>query len=402
MKILVLNSGSSSIKYKLIDMQGERLLADGLVERIGEAMGTVTHRKYVAGQAPEKTRREAAIADHSTGMEMVVALLTAEDTGVVTTSEDIAAIGHRVVHGGELFRESTRIDETVIANIEACIPLAPLHNPGGLAGIRTARKLFPDTAQVAVFDTAYHQSIPAHAYQYALPYALYEALGIRRYGFHGTSHRFVAGEAAKLLGKPLGETNLISLHLGNGASITAIEGGRSVDTSMGMTPLAGVIMGTRSGDIDPAIIEHIVDQKRMPLGEVMNLLTKESGLKGICGSNDLRDIHQGAAEGNERARLALEMLIYSYKKYVGTYLAVLGHVDALIFTAGIGENDSVVRQGVCEGLENLGIVIDPKRNSDWNGSAAAVSIPDSPVKVLVIPTNEELEIARQTAAIIGG
>ena len=265
MKVLVLNSGSSSIKYKLIDMSDERLLADGLVERIGEPAGTITHRKYTVDAAPVKTLREEPIADHGTGMEMAVALLTATDTGVVSAPEEIAAIGHRVVHGGELFRASTLIDEAVVANIEACIPLAPLHNPGGLAGIRTAMKLFPETAQVAVFDTAYHQSIPAHAYQYALPYALYDELGIRRYGFHGTSHRYVAGEAAILLGRPLAETNLISLHLGNGASITAIEGGRSVDTSMGMTPLAGVIMGTRSGDIDPAIIEFIADQKQMPL-----------------------------------------------------------------------------------------------------------------------------------------
>jgi acetate kinase len=401
MKILVLNSGSSSIKYKLIDMRNERLLADGLVERIGETAGAILHRRHVQGAAPEKTRREAVIADHVRGMEMVVALLTAEATGVVASPEDIAAIGHRVVHGGELFRESTRIDAAVMANIEACIPLAPLHNPGGLAGIRTAVKLFPNTAQVAVFDTAYHQSIPPHAYQYALPYALYEELGIRRYGFHGTSHRYVAGEAARLLDKPLDETNLISLHLGNGASITAIANGRSVDTSMGMTPLAGVIMGTRSGDIDPAIIEHIAVQKEMSLGDVMALLTKESGLKGICGRNDLRDIHRSAAEGDDRARLALEMLIYRYKHYVGAYLAVLGRVDAIIFTAGIGENDPVVRQGVCQGLDNLGIVIDPRCNADWNGSAATVSAPGSPVKVLVIPTDEELEIARQTAAVIG-
>ena len=400
MKILVPNSGSSSIKYKLIDMHDETLLGDGLVERIGEASGVISHRKYTPGSPPINTRREQTIADHVQGMEMVVALLTAADTGVVENSEDIVAIGHRVVHGGEVFRESILVDDAVIANIEACIPLAPLHNPGCLAGIRTAMALFPATRQVAVFDTAFYQSIPPRAYHYALPYALYEDLGIRRYGFHGTSHRYVTGEAARLLKKGVAQTNLISLHLGNGASITAIANGRSVDTSMGMTPLAGVIMGTRCGDIDPAIIALIADQKNQPLGEVMEILSNESGLKGICGQNDLRDIHQRCAAGDARARLALEMLIYRYKHYVGAYLAVLDRVDALVFTAGIGENDAVVRKGVCEGLENLGIAIDENLNTDWNGTAGPISAPDSHIKVLVIPTNEELEIARQTAAFI--
>ena len=400
MKILVLNSGSSSIKYKLIDMRDETLLADGLVERIAEATGVISHRRYTPGSPPTKIRLEQTITDHVQGMEMAVALLTAADTGVVENPEDIAAIGHRVVHGGELFREATLIDDAVVAGIEACIPLAPLHNPGGLAGIRTAMALFPATRQVAVFDTAFHQSIPPRAYHYALPYALYEDLGIRRYGFHGTSHGYVTGEAARLLGKPVTQTHLISLHLGNGASITAIANGRSVDTSMGMTPLAGVIMGSRCGDIDPAIIALIADQKNLPLGEVMEILSKESGLKGICGQNDLRDIHQRCAAGDVRARLGLEMLVYRYKHYVGAYLAVLGQVDAIVFTAGIGENDAVVRKGVCEGLESLGIAIDETLNTDWDGTAGTISTPDSNIKVLVIPTNEEVEIARQTAAII--
>jgi len=400
MKILVLNSGSSSIKYKLMDMRDELLLADGLVERIGEPKGLIIHRNHTAESAPTESRKELTIHDHVQGMEMAVAQLTAVDTGVIDDPEDIAAIGHRVVHGGELFRDSTLIDDSVIDNIEACIPLAPLHNPGCLAGIRTAMTLFPVTRQVAVFDTAFHQSIPPRAYQYALPYALYKDLGIRRYGFHGTSHCFVTGETARLLGKPVYETNLISLHLGNGASITAVANGRSVDTSMGMTPLAGVIMGTRCGDIDPAIVAFISGEKNLSVDEVMDILSKESGLKGICGQNDLRDIHRRCAAGEPRACLALDMLIYRYKQYVGSYLAVLGRVDALVFTAGIGENDAVIRQGVCEGMENLGIAIDQDLNTNWSGTAAAISTPESRIKILVVPTNEELEIARQTAAVV--
>ena len=400
MKILVLNSGSSSIKYKLIDMQGEVCLADGLVQRIGESTSSIDHRNHTAGPSPASARIKQTVADHTQGIQMVVAMLTAADTGVIDTPEKIAAIGHRVVHGGELFRASRPIDDAVIDGIEACIPLAPLHNPGCLAGIRTAMAFFPTTRQVAVFDTAFHQSIPPHAFHYAIPYGLYEDLGIRRYGFHGTSHHYVSKEAARFLGKPLDQTNLISLHLGNGASITAVANGCSVDTSMGMTPLAGVIMGTRSGDIDPAIIDFIATQKKLPLKAIMDILTRQSGLKGVCGLNDLRDIHKRCAEGDKRALLALEMLIYRYKHYVGAYMAVLGRVDAIVFTAGIGENDAGVRYGVCKGLENLGISIDKDINAEWNGAAGAISTAGSPVKILVIPTDEELEIARQTAAVI--
>ncbi|MGA6926339.1 MAG: acetate kinase [Desulfosarcina sp.] len=400
MKILVFNSGSSSIKYKLIDMRGEALLADGLVERIGEPAGMITHRVHTQGAPTCHTHLEQTIGDHVRGMEIVVALLTTGDTGVIDNPEAIGAIGHRVVHGGDRFRESTLIDDTVTAGIEACIPLAPLHNPGSLTVIRTAMALFPATRQVAVFDTAYHRSIPPCAYHYALPYRLYEELGIRRYGFHGTSQGYVAREAARFLGKPVKQMNMICLHLGNGASITAIANGRSVDTSMGMTPLAGVIMGSRCGDIDPSIIALIAEKKKLPMATVMDILSTQSGLKGICGSNDLRDIHRRCEAGDERARLALEMLIYRYKHYVGAYLAILGRVDAIVFTAGIGENDAVVRQGVCEGLEGLGIIIDADRNANWDGMAGSVGASDSRVKVLVMATNEELEIARQTAAIV--
>lgn len=402
MKILVLNSGSSSIKYKLIDMQGEVLLADGLVERIGDSTSSILHRNHATTPEPAETRRELAIANHARGIEMAVEMLTQTDTGVIDDLEDIAAIGHRVVHGGEMFRDAILIDQTVIEGIEACIPLAPLHNPGCLAGIRTARSLFQTTPQVAVFDTAFHQSIPPRAFHYALPYSYYEELGIRRFGFHGTSHRYVTGETARLLDQSVNRTNLISLHLGNGASITAVANGRSVDTSMGMTPLAGVIMGTRCGDIDPAVIEFIAEKKKLPLEKIIDILSTQSGLKGICGWNDLRDIHQQSNAGDERARLATDMLIYRYKHYIGAYMAVLDRVDALVFTAGIGENDATVRKEVCKGMAHLGIVIDEDLNREWGGIAGAINASDSPIRILVIPTNEELEIARQTAAIICG
>jgi len=400
MKILVLNSGSSSIKYKLIDMQGEVSMAYGLVDRIGEAAGSIVQRSWTPGSGSYTNRLERIIDGHVMGMELALGMLTAADTGVIDTPDQIAAIGHRVVHGGERFRESTRIDDDVIAGVEVCIPLAPLHNPGCLAGIRTAMALFHGKPQVAVFDTAFHQSIPPRAFHYALPHALYAELGVRRYGFHGSSHSYVTAEAARLLDKSVDLINLICLHLGNGSSITAISNGRSVDTSMGMTPLAGVIMGTRSGDIDPAIIAHVADKKELPLKKIMDILTSESGLKGICGLNDLRDIHQCCAAGDERARLALDMLIHSYRHYLGAYLVELGRVDAVVFTAGIGENDPVVRRRVCENLENLGILIDDNLNAGWDGAAGAISPPESPIKVFVIPTNEELEIARQTAAIV--
>jgi len=400
MKILVLNSGSSSIKYKLIDMEGEILLADGVIERIGEDLALINHRRYESGLPESNNNLEQNITDHVQGMEEVVALLTADDTGVIDDLGEIDVIGHRVVHGGELFRESTLIDDSVIANIKACIPLAPIHNPGCLAGIQTAMSLFQETRQVAVFDTAFHQTIPPKAFVYALPYSFYEDLGIRRYGFHGTSHSYVTAEAACFMGKPITETSLISLHLGNGSSITAVANGCSVDTSMGMTPLAGVIMGTRCGDIDPAIVEFIADKKDLSLNKVMQILYKESGLKGICGFNDMRDIHRSSADGDALSRLALEMLVYRCKQYIGSYLAVLGHVDALVFTAGIGENDALVRLEVCTGLENLGIILDEELNSDWSGITGIISAQDSPVQVIVISTDEELEIARQTKITI--
>ncbi len=403
MNILVLNSGSSSLKYQLIQMRDESVLAAGQVERIGMQNPSVRHSRRPGTSEELRVERPVQTDDHAQALRLAVKLLTDPDVGVIRDAEAIHAIGHRVVHGGERFREPVRIDKFVIEGIRANIPLAPLHNPSGLLGIDTALALFPGVPQVAVFDTAFHQTIPPKAFHYGIPYALYEELGIRRYGFHGTSHRHVAQEAAKLLGKPLHQCNLITLHIGNGASITAIENGKSVDTSMGMTPLGGVIMGTRSGDIDPAIVTFLENRKNMSLKEIDTLLTKESGLKGICGASDMRDVHALIEKGDKKAQLALDMTVYRYKMYVGAYFAVLGRVDAMVFTAGIGENDPIVRHGVCISLEKLGIVLDQDKNSALHrGVAREIGAAAGAVRIFVIPTDEELEIARQTAGIIKG
>jgi acetate kinase len=399
MLILVINAGSSSIKYRLLDMADEEALSWGVVEKIGEPCSRVLHQ----GRTPHGVHQiteEHPIRDHREAMERVVRLLTTEGGGVIDDPEHIDAIGHRVVHGGERFRHPVRIDADVVEGIREHIPLAPLHNPGHLAGIETALELFPRAPQVAVFDTAFHQTIPPEAHLYAVPYRLYEELGVRRYGFHGISHAYVTGEASRLLNVPLEQLNLITLHLGNGASITAVKGGRSVDTSMGLTPLEGVIMGTRSGSLDPAVVGYLHRRAGMEVDEIMDLLTRESGLLGICGHNDLRDIHRRRLRGDARAQLALKMLVHSYRKYVGAYLAVLGRTDAVVFTGGIGENDAVVRELVCRDMENLGIRLDPTKNLQWEGRPECISRPDSRVRVLVIPTNEELEIARQTSRVL--
>lgn len=400
MKILIINSGSSSIKYKLMDMNAEASLAEGSLERIGEAAGTIVHHSHPGTSRALTNKMETAIVDHAHGMEWILALLTDSVSGVIESRSSISAVGHRVVQGGEQFKEPTLIDDAVIDSIRTNIPLAPLHNPGSLSGIITSLKMFPEARQAAVFDTAFHQTIPAKAFRYAVPNRLYDHAGIRRFGFHGTSHQYVTRVAAEQLGTPLDGISLISLHLGNGSSITAVSNGKSVDTSMGMTPLEGVIMGTRSGSIDPAVIAYLVDYLGMTLEEVMKLLTYESGLKGLCGYNDVRDIHRAVAEGNEQAGLALDMLIYSYRKFVGAYFAVLGRVDCLVFTAGIGENDAVIRERVCQKMECFGIELDLVKNSDLSYPVEMISAPSSRVKVLVISTNEELEIARQTRMLV--
>jgi acetate kinase len=400
MKILVLNCGSSSIKYQLFDMEDASVMASGLAERVGEPQGKITHRKLPDTEAESTIIREEPISEHKDGMLMIIDLLTDKEHGLVNDAAEISAVGHRVVHGGEHFRAPTLIDDEVIKAIEETIPLAPLHNPANLMGIRVAQDLIPQAPQVAIFDTAFHQTMPPRAYHYSLPYEYYTELGVRRYGFHGTSHRYVAKEAARLMGRPLGELNLMTIHLGSGASTCAIEKGRSVDTSMGMTPVAGIIMGTRSGNIDPGIITYLAKSKGMTIEELDHVLTHESGLKGICGFNDMRDIHKQAAEGNKRAQLALDMFVYRIKKYIGNYLAILGRLDGIVFTAGIGEHDVAIRKRCCEKLERLGIVLDPEKNKQEHEGPLQISKHESSVALFVIPTNEELEIAQQTKELL--
>ncbi len=396
MRIMVLNSGSSSIKYQLFDMDSGAALASGVVERIGEERSRLRHR---GEREDEEIVRSISAPDHRAGFQQIGAVLA--EGGLLGGPEGLVGIGHRVVHGGDVFTEPTLIDDEVIAAIRDQIPLAPLHNPANIIGIEVARARMPDVPQVAVFDTAFHQTIPPRAYHYALPLDLHEEHHVRRYGFHGTSHCYVAGEAAAHLGRPLESLNLITLHLGNGASATAIQAGQSVDTSMGMTPLEGLIMGTRGGDLDPAIPFFLARATGRSPDQVEALLNTESGLKGICGVNDMREIQRRAAEGDERAQLALEMYAYRIRKYIGAYCAVLERVDAIVFTAGIGENSAAIREAACRGLSSFGIEIDPVRNAAAPRAGPEIQREGDAVKVLVIPTNEELEIAQETLACIG-
>ncbi len=395
MKILVINSGSSSIKYRLFDIEEKSVLAVGIVERIGLETGRI---KHAVGQ--QETARELRIADHGQGLREMNALLTDAEIGVIADPAEITAVGHRVVHGGEKFSQPTRIDAEVIAVIRELIPLAPLHNPANLQGIEVAMQVFSQAAHVAVFDTAFHQTMPPASYRYAIPDNYYTEHGIRVYGFHGTSHAYVAEKAAEHLDQSLSETNVITAHLGNGASITAVKNGQSLDTSMGFSPLAGLIMGTRSGDLDPAVVFYMADKFGMSPEEINQTLNKKSGLLGICGSNDARDILERQAAGDEQAKLALEMYTWRIKKYIGAYTAALGRVDALVFTAGIGENSAYIRQQSCAGLENLGIVLDANKNNAPGNSVAEIQTNDSRVKILVIPTNEELRIAVETLKVL--
>jgi acetate kinase len=389
MKILVLNAGSSSIKYCLFEMTQQTLLMSGLIERIGET--TSSHRYTLNQSAPQQV--EKPIDNHQQALRELFSALS--DSGALPDTRELSCIGHRVVHGGEQFRQPALIDEQVLQQIEATIPLAPLHNPANLLGIQETIRQMGDIPQVAVFDTAFHHTLPDYAYRYALPAGLYTEHGVRRYGFHGTSHRYVARQAAQYLGKPLDETNLITLHLGNGASVTAIESGQSIDTSMGMTPLEGLMMGTRCGDIDPAIHFYLGRTLNLSNDAIETLLNKNSGLKGVCGENDMRAIHKLAESGNAAASLALNMYAYRIKKYIGAYFAVLGRVDALVFTGGIGENDAWLREQCCANLSALGIAIDAGKNQSHPSPCADISISDSSTTVLVIATHEELEIAIQ-------
>ena len=394
MRVLVINCGSSSVKYQLFEMDGERLLARGIVEKIGEEVSVVSHTAD-----GHQVRYETKVPNHEEAFSHIRKALMEGEGAVISSPEDIDAIGHRVVHGGEAFVESTLITDEVIAAIEEFCDLAPLHNPPNLVGIRLAAKVFPGRRHVAVFDTAFHQTMPKRSYVYALPYDLYKEGRIRRYGFHGTSHRFVSQRAAEILGIEREAFNCITCHLGNGCSMAAIKGGKCVDTSMGLTPLEGLVMGTRSGDIDPAIIFHLARQEGMSLDDIDKLLNKKSGLLGISGlSNDCRTL-LGAAATNERAKLALDIFCYRVRKYVGAYLAVLGHTDAVVFTGGIGENAAAIRAQALEGLDELGIALDPEANHAAVGREARISSPDSRIAVLVVPTNEELMIARDTVAV---
>jgi acetate kinase len=389
MRILVLNSGSSSIKYKLFDMTDRSILASGLVERIGEATSSLAHQARDARGEMTETRKTGRLADHREGMQQIVEALSASRTG--EEGAGLAGIGHRVVHGGEDFTKPTLIDEQVLAVIRRNVPLAPLHNPANLIGIEVALDAAPHLPQVAVFDTAFH---------YAVPHELYTQNRVRRYGFHGTSHQYVARRAAAFLKRPPESLNLITLHLGNGASVAAVEQGRCVDTSMGMTPLEGLIMGTRCGDIDPAVHFYLLRETGRSPDELDSLFNKESGLKGICGTNDMREVLEKADAGDERARLAIDMYCYRVKKYIGAYTAVLGRVDALVFTAGIGERAAPIRERCCQGLPGLGIVLDPQQNRACTRTPFETQDTTSSVKILVISTDEELQIAEQTLELI--
>lgn len=400
MNILVINSGSSSIKFQLLDMKDEAVLASGLVERIGEPEGKIKCVFRPGGKEERVMTNTAGIADHTTGMHMAVTMLTDPEHGVIGGPGDIAAVGHRVVHGGESFHQPTLITRAAMEAIEHNVPLAPLHNPANIDGIRVAQALFAGVPQVAVFDTAFHQTIPPHAYHYALPRELYEQQRIRRYGFHGTSHKYVTGECARLSGIPLDELNLISVHLGNGCSMTAVQKGKSVDTTLGFTPLEGLVMGTRCGDIDPAIHAYLARNCDMDIESIDLLLNKDSGLKGLCGLNDMRDIHEAINNGDERAKLALEVQTYRNRKYIGAYMAVLERVDAIVFTAGIGENDAVVRRKSLHGLSQFGVCLDAEKNNRRTKEPMLISTPGSRVQIWTIPTNEELAIAREARELL--
>jgi len=379
-------------------MEGRTVLASGLMEQIGEKTSQLKHKTRQENGEMQTLIQNDPVADHVQGFDRIMEVFAS--TGALKDSDALYGIGHRVVHGGEAFHEPTLITAQVIETIREQIPLAPLHNPPNLLGIEVTVARRPEIPQVAVFDTAFHQTIPPHAYWYALPHELADSLDIRRYGFHGTSHQYVAKAAAQHLQQPLEELNLITCHLGNGASVCAVRDGKSVDTSMGMTPLEGLIMGTRSGDIDPAVIFYLSRKTGKSIDELDALLNKESGMKGVCGVNDMREIEELAAAGNERARLALDMYCYRLKKYIGMYAAVLGHVDALIFTAGVGENSDLVRARACANLSLLGIILDEQKNKKRASGLSEMQAKNSSVKILVIPTNEELEIAEQTVACI--
>jgi acetate kinase len=398
-KVLVLNCGSSSVKYTFFKMTGEKKLAKGIIECIGLPEAYFKHQSM----GEEEVKEPCKVKDHVSAIEIILKNLIESKQKVINDIHEISVIGHRVVHGGEKFSESVPINEEVLEDIKECFVMAPLHNPHNYEGIDACQKLLPGIPQVAVFDTAFHQSIPKHAYFYALPFSLYKKYNIRRYGFHGTSHAYVTQRASEILNKPVSEINLITCHLGNGCSITAIKNGKSIDTSMGFTPLEGLVMGTRCGDIDPAIITHLLTHENISAEDLNTLLNKKSGVLGISGlTNDMRTILKSAAAGSERAKLALDVYCYRIKKYISSYNGILNGTDAVVFTAGVGENSPTIREKCCEGLDSIGIKMDREANTNIVHDEGIISLKDSAVKALVIPTNEELMIARESMKVIIG
>ncbi len=397
MNVLVINAGSSSLKYQLFDMETEAVIAKGICERIG-IDGRLKHTPLTNGKTEFKA--DISLPTHAEAINAVIEKLISTEYGVIESLSEIGAVGHRVVHGGEKFSESVLVDDTVIAAITECIPLGPLHNPANLMGIKACQKVMPGVPQVAVFDTAFHQTMPKHAYIYPIPYNYYEKYGLRRYGFHGTSHRYVSKKALEVLGLPAEGSKLITCHLGNGSSLAAIKDGKCIDTTMGLTPLEGLPMGTRCGSIDPAILEFMANNEDLSMHQIMGVLNRESGVLGISGvSSDFRDLEDAAANGNERAKLALSCFNYSATKYIGSYLAILNGADAIIFTAGLGENGPLTRSGIIEPLKGLGICIDEEKN-DFKGKLREITGEGSTVRIFVIPTNEELVIAQDTKEIV--
>lgn len=399
MKVLVINAGSSSLKYQLIDMDSMTVMAKGLCERIGIDGSNLQHKNLIKGM---EEKIEKPMKDHADAIQMVIDALADKEYGVIESMSEIGAVGHRVVHGGEFFADSYVIDGKVLEALKQCIPLAPLHNPPNIIGIEACAKIMPGIPQVGVFDTAFHQTMPAEAYMYALPYSYYEKYKVRKYGFHGTSHKYVSKEAAKMMGRAYEDLKIITCHLGNGSSVSAVKNGKCIDTSMGFTPLDGVVMGTRTGSMDPAVVTFIMESEHLTAKEMDNIMNKRSGVFGVSGiSSDFRDLTSAAQKGDERASLAIKMFTYSVKKLIGAYAAAMGGVDAVVFTAGVGENDSAARKSIVSGLEFMGINIDEEKNKK-RGEAIDISAEDALVRTFVIPTNEELMIAIDTKRLVEG
>ncbi len=397
MNILVLNAGSSSIKYQLIDMQTEEPLASGIVDRIGLETGAVKHKTFIDGEE-RKISEEFPIPNHAVGLKKVAELLINKEFGVISDPSEIQAVGHRLVHGGEAFTKTVEITGEVKAKVKELFPLAPLHNPANLTGVEVAEEVFPQAKQIGVFDTAFHQTMPEVAFRYAIPETMYKEMGLRKYGFHGTSHKYVSEKAIKYLGKA--DAKIITIHLGNGASMAAVDGRVCVDTSMGIGPLNGLIMGTRSGSIDPSIIFYLIEQKGYSVEEVNTILNKKSGMLGLTGDSDMRDVEERYLNGDKEAVLAYEMYAYRIKQFIGNYTAAMNGLDAIVFTAGIGENDTVVRQLACKNMNYFGIALDEEKNKIRSKNIREINVDGAKTKILVIPTNEELEIARQTFELI--